>query len=422
MKRELAVHDTEAHEFVDFLVNFLGQKRVFDRIRRAHRVISLERGNYLEYWVRPIYSFWLGLEAAMAHIKDHGTLAEALSREMFYPIELAAKLRHFSRSMPEIRLNEFRSRILTSDYLPPVFLEIDTAAHYWQLGYEIEWPSPPEDQGIRISEFIASEGAINVEVECKSQAPDSGRMVARPRFYRLTDEITALLASLDLAGKVLISVPARLPTSDDWKNRLLAEIRGAALAGSTSITLDDSTIVEISLSSASSFLVPVVELLREAAQLQVPHSQVAISGSRNNGSVQVPVIVRFQSTSPDRVLASYLEDLRDANRQLSGTRPGVIVCFVPEVQSFEGLQSESALHNMTAAFFQRHAKESVYAVSYVSDSTAIQEGLSITRSSPAIAFHNHLFDNSLGENIPILSGSQPFSGSQEAVGEGAPKS
>jgi len=409
MKRELAVHDTDAHAVVGFLVDFLGEKQVLARISRAHRIISMETGNYLEYWVRPNWSFWLGLEAARAQIQEHGSLTGVLTGEMFYPIELAAKIRHFSQSMPEVRLAEFRSRILTSDYLPPVFLEIDTAAHYWQLGYDIEWPPPPEGEGIRVPEFIASDGTLTIEVECKSQAPDSGRMVARPRFYRLTDEIGALLGSLDLAGKVLISVDGRLPTSDDWKNKLLAAICDAAPDGSTLITLDDSTTVEISLVSASSFLVPIVELVREAAELQVAHSQIALSGSRENDSVLAPVIIRFQSTSPDKVLASYLQDLRDANRQLSGTRPGVIICFVPEVQSFEGLQSESALHNMTATFFQRHAKESVYAVTYVSDSTAIQEGLSITRSSPAIAFHNHRFDTSYGENIPILSGSQPFS-------------
>ncbi len=403
IKRELSVHDTESRAFVDFLMDFLGKEEALERIKRVHRVIAMESGVYLSHWVIPNASFWLGLEACLTAIEHHGTLASRLTPEMYDPIEVAAKLRIFSKSMPQERLKEFRARILASDYLPPVFLEIDAAAHYWQLGYEIEWPPAPSGEGIRVPEFVASAAGTSIEVECKSQAPDSGRMVARPRFYRVADELNTLLASLGLAGKVLISVPVRLPASNEWKSELIEAVDRAAKAKSNMITLGDSTEIKLSLLPAANFVVPSTDLTREVAGLQVPHSHIAVAGLQYAGSIRSPLIVRVQSASPDQVLSSYLDDLRDANRQLSGDRAGVIMCFIPEIQSFHGLEAGSALHNMTAAFFTRHAKPFVCGVSYVSDSSLLREGLQITRSMPALAFRNHLYENKYGENLPLLS-------------------
>lgn len=407
--RELSVYDKEAHLLLEELVQFLGRDEIERRIDRVHRTIAMESGIYLEYWVKPTSAFWLGLHAALGEVDKNGSLEGLLTTDMHYPIEFAAKVRHFRPSLPSIRLADLRSRILTSDFLPPVFLEVDTAAHYWQLGYDIEWPEPPPVEGTRSPEFLATRDGLTIEVECKAQAPDSGRMVARPTFYRVADEVRRLLESLQLAGKVVISVPVRLPPAHSWQDELLGAIRTAASGGLTSATLGDTTTFDLSLTRASSLVIPRSELIREASRLYAPHSHIAMWGNQTDGALEAPMIIQLRSRSPDGVLMSYFRDLRAANRQLSGTRPGVIVCFVPEIQSFEGLQSQSSIQGMTAAFFARHAKPSLYAVSYVSDASEVYEGPHITRAGPALAFHNHRYDKAYGQNIGILSSSRTFS-------------
>lgn len=406
MERSNPILDTEAHNAINYLVGFLGEQQVEDKIRRTHQILSIESGAYLEYWVKPNASFWLGLEACRTLIRKYGTLAGLLKEDLYFPVEFAAELRELSKSMPEKRQADFRSRILKSDYLAPVFLEIGAAAHYFQLGYDIEWLLPSIVQGNRSPEFVASASGMSFEVECKSQAPDSGRMIARPHFYKTTDKIHHLLLSLGLAGKVLISVPVRLPISDVWKQELLDAIKSAATPGQNTTILSDSTLVEMSLLPAENFIVPATEVFREVTRIQEPHSHVAIAGRRVRDSIHAPVILKVKSTSPDQVLASYLKDLRDANRQLSGTKAGIIMCFVPEIQSFEGLQSGSALYNMTGIFFQQHAKSSVYAVSYVSDAVVARDEIYVTRKGPALVFYNPYYDKQFGENMPIIFSAQ----------------
>src|SRR5271156_2668277 len=58
--------------------------------------------------------------------------------------------------------------------------------------------------------------------------------------------------------------------------------------------------------------------------------------------------------------------LSDAFDQLSGTRPARILCYLPEVTSFEVLKTGSAIQVMTNEFFDRH-RETVHSVVYVSD-------------------------------------------------------
>jgi hypothetical protein len=228
-------------------------------------------------------------------------------------------------------------------------------------------------------------------------------MVARPHFYRLADRLSALLSSLGLAGKVLVSVPDRLPGNDKWTAELTEAIREGASRSASTMSLSDETTIDLSLHKAATFTVPSIEIMREARRLFSPTCNLAVIGVPVPEGGSAPIIFRVDSRRQDEVLASYLADLRDANRQISGKRPALIVCFVPEVPSFDGLQAGSALHNMTLAFFEEHAKTCVYGVSYVSDPTVVQEGISLTRTSPALAFHNHKYDTNLGEGFPLLA-------------------
>jgi len=399
--RDIEVHDYNGHVFIRFLENLFGTHQIDKRLQQITRELNTEKGIYLEYWVKPNRSLWLGLKEARDHIAAGKSLAGSVTERMFRPIEIAAKLTLLKRNMPLAKLDEFRSRILCSDYLEPVLYELDTAAHFWQLGYDIHWLEHSKESRGRSPEFIAKRREGDLEVECKSESADSGRRIIRPRFYRLVDALLSRLPKGRVTGKVLITVPNRMPTNDTWQKEVVEAVSSSFLAGNETTRLADGTEIKLSLRQVADLKIIASDIENEIRSLQIPFSHIAMHASREGSNIANPIIVRINSQSDDQVLESILDDLRDANRQLTGTRAGLISCFVPEIESFEGLQKDSALVGMTRLFFDKHAQESVYAVAYSSDSQQIRKGQIIFESSPAIFFLNGKYDLKFGDGFPL---------------------
>lgn len=59
--RNLDLKDTDASQYLEFLERFLGASRIDRRLRKLERELQIEKGLYLERWVIPIRSFWIGL-------------------------------------------------------------------------------------------------------------------------------------------------------------------------------------------------------------------------------------------------------------------------------------------------------------------------------------------------------------------------
>ena len=161
------------------------------------------------------------------------------------PIETAAKMSVLHGSMPESKRSELRQRILGSDYLTPILMEIDMAAHFYQMGFEVEWLELRVGQ--RTADFICRSQKAIYEVECKSKTVDAGRMVARPRFYRLVDLIIDRLRSQGLCGEVSIALPGDLPGQSEWQTQLVEKVINLGQGPAKEGTLVDGTFIMVSL-------------------------------------------------------------------------------------------------------------------------------------------------------------------------------
>jgi hypothetical protein len=347
--------------------------------------------------------FWLGLRDAMKHLGAGRSFACAITQAMKRPIELAAKIMAMKTNMPYSKLQELRSRLLNGNYLEPILFEVDTAAHFWQLGYEVEWVSSSVRDGVRSPEFIARSEHHELEVECKHQSADSGRRVIRPKFYRLVDALLDPVSSRGLVGKILITVPGRIPTSEKWKRDVVQAVSSSIRSGAAPIRLADGTEITRDLHNVRDLIIPASDLQLEISRLQTPYAHFVIRATRDATGTINALIVRLSSQSDDSILDSIFEDLKDANKQLTGQRAALISCFVPEIRSFKGLQSNSALAHMTYTFFENHASPHVYAVSYTSDIISFNAGLYISESMPAIVFRNHKYDSRFGTEFPIMA-------------------
>lgn len=396
--RSIVVNIPDIPRYMEFLEEYLGVEEVNQRLKKINRAIKIESGTYLHYWLLPNSIFWLGLEEAR-QLSANKTRYNKRPQSLERTIEIAAKLQALDYSMsPRVR-NDLRARILNNEDLSPIFFEIDTAAHFWQLGYDVEWAEPVDKPRSRIPEFTLTNGKNKVEVECKSKQADAGRKISRPNFYRLVDEIAAPLSAAGYTGKVRIIVRDRMPIKDSWKKQVDKAIGQLLSSKTLQIQLGDGTDITIDLHKLGGITIPAENIIAEAQKNKYPYSYLAIFAKEYSKSSVNPLIFELKSQTNDHFLQGIFENLKDANHQFTGDNASIICCFVPEVDSFAGLQQDSELFNMTKVFFKKHAKPFLLAVSYSSNSITTPSFVDIIKSSPAIRIDNPDYDEKFGPRI-----------------------
>ena len=262
-----------------------------------------------------------------------------MPRSVERTVEIAAKLNILQKFMPSQVWNDLRSRILHADYLFPIFFEIDTAAHFWQMGYDIEWSEPTGKPNSRIPEFtLTSRNTRRVEVECKSKRADAGRKLLRPVFYKLVDQLAAPLWGEGYTGKVQIVVPDRMPTKDTWKRQVINAIAQLLRSTNVQLQLDDGTLITVDLHRIGGIVIPAKKVITEAQAAKHPYSYLAVFAKEYGNTLTNPLVFELRSQSDDHFLKDVFDNLKDANRQFTGKNAAIICCFVPEVDSFAGLQ------------------------------------------------------------------------------------
>jgi len=402
LSREIEIRDYEAGKYFEFLEGFFSSDALDEKLQKLEREVSQEQGAYLRYWVIPKSAFWLGIKEGRRFLKEKMPFARALAgTNMELPVEFAAKFMKLTDSMPKQRIDDFKQRILGADSVFPILFEIDIASHFWQIGYEIEWSQHAQTSGIKVPEFTAVSSENAVEVECKAKTPDAGRRVRKKSFYRLVDTIVEPLSSKGFNGLIEITVPDKLPIDkniqDQITDAIFSNLQNSviALAGGIQISLE--------LKGPGKVLASVSEVESKIQAIRKPHSHLAAFGFMDQSTLTNPIILCVNSESNDRFLTDIFESLREANHQFSQKRPSLICCFVPEIKDFKGLADASALKDMTALFFDKHAKECVFAVSYISDAINDEIGIYISKSMPSITFYNPKYNKALGNMASIYS-------------------
>jgi len=396
-----AIPDYRARVYFERLKAFLGESGVDKRFDRLDRQLQSESGIYLKHWVIPRQAWWIGVRKAFQMLADNRSFRGALTRDLEYPFQTAVKLSRFHKNMPDWKKEEIRSRLLNDDFPDDVLFELDTAFHYYSLGYDIDWLSLRSEEGMRTAEFIASSGQYKLEVECKSKEADAGRKIERAAFYRIADLLLPWLQSLGLMGQINISIEGRLPTNQEWQIATVEGVKAQCKSGTFQATLANGTFVEIVLKPVDNVSVPLASIVDQMDPSSHPYAHHLIVGRRYGDRVTNPIIFRVESAKKDQFLLNVLRSLRDADDQFTGNHSAVICCRIPEIDSFEGLQQDSAIANMTCKYFADHSSEFIYAVTYVSEARRQIEGNVIISSMPALVFRSNLYRGDLPEDLPL---------------------
>ncbi|MDZ7845248.1 MAG: hypothetical protein U5K99_10660 [Anaerolineales bacterium] len=298
--------------------------------------------------------------------------------------------------------SEYRSRILSDDILEPTLFEIDCAAHFFQLGYEIDWFESKSDEHIRTPEFIAKKDDMEIEVECKTKKADAGRRIERRYFYRIVDCLFPIIDKKKLSGFLTITVPSRVPSNSSWYKETKRITNDEINVGEGSIGLPESIILQFNLKEANGKKVGINELGKFHDYNDHPYAHYALKGENENGFIVDPIALKMTSKKTDLFLDNVLDSLRDAEGQFTIKRASIISCMLPEVDDFYGLQNNSAIQKMTYYFFEKYAGEYINAVSYASDPLREVNGLVVTADRPSLSFRNHKYNEEFGpEDIPL---------------------
>jgi hypothetical protein len=402
--REIKINDKEASRYFEYLEEFLGRDGTDSRLARVGKELNLETGAYLHYWVKPKNAVWLGLKESRRFITERIPFAGNLNSNMEISLELAAKLMTLTDSMPQQTITEFRSRLLGSDDISPIFFELNVASHFWQLGFDIEWVLPSTELRVKSPEFIARNNKFSIEVECKAKRPDAGRKIQRRSFYRLIDAISETISGHRFSGLINITIPKHMPKDNNSHDEILASIRTCLQNPLSKVELDSGIEILFDI-NRTNILMPVNAISTKIAKIRKPYSMVGAIFTQTQGMFATnPLIVCVDSLLPDRYMEGVFNTLREANHQFSGKSPSLICCFVPEIKSFVGMERDSAVAKMTEAFFIKHSNPCVFAVSYISDAQRDELGILISKSMPSLTFMNPNYDQNLGDVPSVYRG------------------
>jgi hypothetical protein len=313
----------------------------------------------------------------------------------------------------KVRLRGMLLDGLKSDHgLLPLENEITTAAHLLSRGFDVEFHDMETGSGV---DFIARNGGIEIELECKMVSGDLGRKIHRLRalalFWSLSEIASGTYRSATRGLMIRITMPDRLTAND----HLLHGIRDAfsrAIAsghGKTSATECEVEVLDFDIAS-SPFAISDVSQLSGAALHDFIQARLGPAGAHSMhffSPGQRALVVAIESREPDRVLAGIRRQLRDtAEDQFGGDRPGIICVQFQDLTADElqnlgesdstDRETATGLQIMTSELLQDPKRAHIHSIAYRSHGKLLRGDGVVTERGSVYTIRNR--NNSLWDD------------------------
>lgn len=342
----------------EHLISQTELKLKLDRVRQALRSM---RPVLREYWGLPRAQFWLGLEELMQAARSKQRL-DISNTKVRHALSTAAEIAAASERMPDWKRDDIRNRLLSKDPIEPVTIEIQTANHLLLGGSELQWIKPQTNR--KTADISAQFAGFEFEIECKCKTVDAKRLVKRQHFFELCDDVIAKFPMrLGLIACIEVCTPGAMPATPEWRRETAEAV--LQLRGGGETRLPDHTRILVILRPERNPVNSVQTEVERIARRAGPFVHTAAFAQNTFG--QSPIVLACWSHTPDAYLKGIEEDLENASDQLSVGMPARIVCYVPEIRSFAGMESDSGIRTLTLQFFSRERAKSAFQIDYVSD-------------------------------------------------------
>jgi hypothetical protein len=272
----------------------------------------------------------------------------------------------------------------------PFAYEISIATHLMGKGWDVEFI---DYSGAARFDFLARQGSIEVEVECKSTSGDTGRKIHRQEVVRLADLIlptTEQLANVAGCHLINVTIPDRLGKSNEGLSCIASTVTDAVQQkGSAS---NELVRVDYTLENLTSWPQPG----RDDEALEFFEKRFGITNSnllfhgRPNFSV---VAAMIRSSKADKVVNAISNEAKYAADQCSGTRPALLAMHLTDKIGRSELQdlltTRSGLHAITHAVFKDDKRLHVDSIVFTVPQDTRRNGFGTTRlAGNAVALYN----------------------------------
>lgn len=237
--------------------------------------------------------------------------------------------------------------------LRPLAYEIQILAHLCRWGFDVECA---DLSGKAKFDFLATRSGAQLEIECKTTAPDAGRKVHFEELSSLGGYILPTSRRLFATGGyhlIRIQVPDRLQATDTSMKAIASLVEAATSSAGT--TTDEFATVEHRrvTTPAVGSLSDIEDQARAmfAAEFGVETGSIMYHGSTSGGGF---VAVAVQSAKADNVIDKLSDRAKDASRQCTGTRPAVIAMQLVDMSRqalWDAVNKPSGLYDIASSVF-----------------------------------------------------------------------
>lgn len=354
-----------------------------------HRAKDFEqqiRANPLiESYIDAHYSIERTMERVRNHKKKTGRLPDATKLDTPNAVRrlynFAAMIAQVYSNLSAAGKNVLKGRIrgaLRDDIgLAPLVSELEIAIHVMRKGFDVEFHDLEHGGGY---DFFAKRDDIELEIECKAVSGDLGRKIHLRRQYQLGGLVYPVMKEVlsDGGGRLAIAtLPDRLHGDQAQMQEIASSISRVLKTGNQiadpapcSVAFKEFDIAASPFSRAvpeDNLQDDVVDFCQSAFGYELHHLMMIFRPG------QGAVIVAVQSARKDDVLRSLYRQTKEASRQLSGDRPGVICVNLMDVTADQLHEIAdvprqtgkiTGLDVITAKLFKSPARVHVHTIAY----------------------------------------------------------
>jgi len=367
MANELTdIYADKAGSLINKLIEFLGEPNVKRSLESRERAMKSAGPIFREYYLKDRHP-WL---SALVQYYELTHKAKSLKRNLKPELKALAidahKVLTLQKSMPDSVKNKYRRDLLDVNTVPSYLFEINIAWHF-SKHYDLKWC---ENDSGKHPEFLVKTPGFEFYVECKRISVDIARKIHRKDMYLLSDKLIPEINKRNYSGRLDIVLEDRLKSGIINKlcAKVLNVIDAGVLEGEVEIAPFGS--LALDLSSVSGVVIDMNKRMKEFYKRKADEAHGAIFAMSEGGRPVDPIEFTVMSKKGDTVLDEIHEKISDAAElQLDESKPGLIACFLEEIDGFEleKLRSESGLQLMTNHVLDKNKLSHVLGIVYSSE-------------------------------------------------------
>jgi hypothetical protein len=278
---------------------------------------------------------------------------------------ICAYLKLLNRMVYEAKeevLKRLRGSIFDDDSAAAFLFELQLAIHFFRRGYNVDFT---DLEGKARYDLLVSDGAQELEVECKRQSIDAGRKIKKGDFYLLADVLFSILHDIKRRFAVLIKSDGRMGA-----DQKLFQALGEAVEASLRTDTTEGAVANLEFT---------IEKLPDGLNIRSDADAARALRPFYSGSAyyavfsnpETVIAIKCESANANTVLNAIYEKVKDGASQLSGIRPGLLACFVEEIedQDWDILRDDSGLKAIGVRLLSSPSRSHVNLVAFSSDQT-----------------------------------------------------